>query len=188
MIESLSQNWINFNWLNDLKATNTYDEDNNWITSLAQNWDGISWINDSSVEFTYDGDNNRIEFLRQSWDGSNWVNELMATYTYSITGVEHLEDIVESFILSQNYPNPFNPSTKISYQIPASLNPSKGGTFVTLKVFDILGREITTLVNEIQNAGVYEIEFNASQLSSGIYLYVLKAGSIIQSKKMVLIR
>ena len=99
------------------------------------------------------------------------------------------------FSLEQNYPNPFNPSTKIKYTIPASsLNPfSKGeGTFVTLKVFDILGNEVATLVNEEQAPGVYEVEFSTSsgirQLGSGIYLYQLKAGTFIETKKMILIK
>jgi hypothetical protein len=95
---------------------------------------------------------------------------------------------VDDFNLFQNYPNPFNPSTKISYQLPASLNPSKGGAFVTLRVYDILGSEIATLVNEEQSAGTYEVELNASQLSSGIYFYQLKVDEFIQTKKMVLLR
>jgi len=94
----------------------------------------------------------------------------------------------KSFTLSQNYPNPFNPSTKISYQIPVSLYPSKGGTLVTLKIYDILGKVVATLVNEEQGAGFYEIEFVASQLSSGIYFYQLKAGDFIQTNKMLLLK
>jgi hypothetical protein len=108
---------------------------------------------------------------------------------------EQIELQPDKFVLYQNYPNPFNPSTKISYQIPTlptgqagSLNHSKGGTLVTLKVHDILGSEVATIVNEEQPAGTYEVEFNASQLSSGIYFYQLKAGDFIQTNKMVLIR
>ena len=96
-----------------------------------------------------------------------------------------------TFRLEQNYPNPFNPSTKIKFTIPASsLNTfSKGeGTFVTLKVYDILGNEITTLVNEEKPAGEYEVKFTASDLSSGTYFYLLKAGDNIQSKKMILLK
>lgn len=77
-------------------------------------------------------------------------------------------------MLNQNYPNPFNPSTKISWQ--------------TLKVCDVLGNEVATLVNEQQTAGTYEVEFNASHLSSGIYFYKLTAGGFTQTKKMVLLR
>jgi len=111
------------------------------------------------------------------------------------TNVESSEPVLAGFKLEQNYPNPFNPSTKIKYEIPASLNPSserspsdKGGTLTILKVYDVLGKEITTLVNSEQSAGVYEIEFDASELSSGIYIYQLRAGSLMQTKKMVLIR
>jgi photosystem II stability/assembly factor-like uncharacterized protein len=96
--------------------------------------------------------------------------------------------IPDDYVLFQNYPNPFNPSTKITYQIPASLNPSKGGTLITLIVYDILGSEIATLVNEEKAAGKYEVQFNASQLSSGIYFYQLKADEFIQTKKMVIVR
>jgi len=85
------------------------------------------------------------------------------------------------FKLAQNYPNPFNPSTKISFSIPAP-------EFVTLKVYDILGTEVATLINERKEPGVYTINFNASQLASGMYLYRLQAGSYIETRKMVLMR
>ncbi|HSW54189.1 MAG TPA: T9SS type A sorting domain-containing protein, partial [Ignavibacteriaceae bacterium] len=93
----------------------------------------------------------------------------------------------KEFVLYQNYPNPFNPKTVISYQLPVSGN-------VTLKVYDILGNEVVTLVNEEKQPGVYEVEFNTRvshsgevrNLSSGIYFYQLKAGSFIQIKKMIL--
>ena len=86
-----------------------------------------------------------------------------------------------SFELSQNYPNPFNPTTKISYQIPKS-------SYVTLKVYDVLGNEIATLVNEVKPAGSYGVEFNAANLPSGVYLYRLQAGSFVQTKNMILLR
>ncbi len=91
-----------------------------------------------------------------------------------------------SFNLSQNYPNPFNPSTTIKYSIPSV------GTslmkFVQLKVYDILGNTVATLVNEDKPAGSYEVKFDASQLSSGIYFYKLQAGSYIETKKMMLVK
>jgi len=109
------------------------------------------------------------------------------------------EEIISltEFALSQNYPNPFNPSTKIKYQIPFSppllKGESEAGGFVTLKVYDILGNELATLVNEEKQPGTYEIEFNVAQVSrpeiaSGIYFYKLKAGNYIETKKMVLIK
>ncbi len=86
--------------------------------------------------------------------------------------------IPEEFKLYQNYPNPFNPTTVISYRLPVISN-------IALKVYDILGNEVATLVNEEKQPGVYEVEFDASSLASGIYLYHLKAGSFVQTIKMI---
>ncbi len=83
--------------------------------------------------------------------------------------------------LYQNYPNPFNPGTAISYQLSAVSN-------VTLKIFDILGREVKTLVNEWQDAGYHNIQFNGSQLASGVYFYSIKAGKFVDAKKMTLLK
>jgi len=85
------------------------------------------------------------------------------------------------FSLEQNYPNPFNPATTIKYDI-------KERTNVELKVFDILGREIITLVNEEKTAGAYSVEFNATSLPSGVYFYQLSAGNFVETKKMVLLK
>ncbi len=85
------------------------------------------------------------------------------------------------FVLQQNYPNPFNPSTTIGYTIP-------DGSFVTLKIFDILGREIFSLINKYQTKGNYNLDFNASKLQSGIYFYQLKAGKYIAVKKMLVLK
>jgi len=93
-----------------------------------------------------------------------------------------------TFKLEQNYPNPFNPSTRIQYQVPSISQ-------VTLKVYDVLGNEFATLVNEEKPSGSYEVEFNANghsgnvrNLASGIYFYQLKAGELIQTKKMILMK
>ncbi len=88
---------------------------------------------------------------------------------------------LNSFQLYQNYPNPFNPTTNIKYQIPNT-------TFVTIKVFDILGKEITTLVNEEKVTGIYEIDFDATFLPSGVYFYNLFTESQSISRKMILVR
>ena len=100
----------------------------------------------------------------------------------SIEAVESISNkIPTEFSLNQNYPNPFNPSTKITYQIPKV-------SFITLKIYDVLGKEITTLVNEEKPIGSYEIEFNAKNLPSGIYFYKIQAGSFVETKKMVLMK
>ena len=88
---------------------------------------------------------------------------------------------VSDIQLFQNYPNPFNPGTKINYQIPQT-------GFVTLKVYDLLGREVATLVDEEKSVGSYEVEFNGVELTSGIYFYRLQAGDYIETKKMILIK
>ena len=90
-------------------------------------------------------------------------------------------DIPSTFELSQNYPNPFNPSTKISYSI---VNP----TNVNLTVYNILGQQVALLVNDFKNSGTYEVNFDASSLSSGIYIYRLESGSTVISKKMTLLK
>ena len=88
---------------------------------------------------------------------------------------------IKNFELYQNYPNPFNPVTTIGYQIPSN-------TMVTLKVYNIIGQEISTLVSEYQSAGTYKVEFDASELNSGIYFYKLNAGNITLMRKMVVIK
>jgi hypothetical protein len=107
---------------------------------------------------------------------------------YNPVNVDDQIVIPKQFALEQNFPNPFNPSTKIKYQIPASLNPSKGGTSVTLKVYDVLGNEIETLVNEEKSVGTYEVTWNAANLPSGVYFYQIRAGSFVETKKMLLMK
>ncbi|MEJ2617245.1 MAG: T9SS type A sorting domain-containing protein [Ignavibacteriaceae bacterium] len=89
--------------------------------------------------------------------------------------------LLDDYNLSQNYPNPFNPKTTIKYFLPNS-------SFVTLKVYDILGKEITTLVNERKSAGNYSVNFNASNLPSGVYFYRMQAGNFVSTKKFVLLK
>ena len=99
----------------------------------------------------------------------------------SPTGIENETNKNYEFKLHQNYPNPFNPSTKISYQIPEL-------SFITIKVFDVLGNEVATLVNEEKPAGNYEINFNAFDMASGIYFYRLKTESYLETKKMIFLK
>ncbi|MCK9424406.1 MAG: T9SS type A sorting domain-containing protein [Ignavibacteriaceae bacterium] len=108
-----------------------------------------------------------------------------------IPNVEKLENSIPTdFKLNQNYPNPFNPETRISWQLSRKLS----GSFVTLKIYDVLGNEIATLVNEEQPAGTYQVTFNPQQttnhqqLSSGVFFYQLRAGNFVQTKKMILMR
>ena len=115
----------------------------------------------------------------------------------AITSVDNEEELPTEFSLSQNYPNPFNPSTKISYEIPGQAR--NDNILVTLKVYDVLGNEIATLINEEKPSGSYEVDFQSSvgshQLTSGVYFYQLKAvptgrqaGVFVETKKMLLLK
>ena len=115
------------------------------------------------------------------------------TYFYRLKQIDYngafaYSDIIEveivspnRFELNQNYPNPFNPSTTISYSIPQN-------SFVTLKIYDVIGNEVTTLVNQTQSAGKYDITFDASNLSNGVYFYTIKTGDFTSTKKMILMK
>ena len=106
-------------------------------------------------------------------------NGLMKTNYNEITLDDQI--LVKDYALLQNYPNPFNPSTIINYQIP------KDG-FVTLEIYDMLGKEVATLVNENKTTGRYNVEFNAGNLASGVYLYQLKVNDFVSTKKLVLLK
>jgi hypothetical protein len=101
----------------------------------------------------------------------------------TITGVrtEYSPKVPETYALGQNYPNPFNPATRIQFSLPSS-------QFVTLKVYNVLGQEVQTLVNDVQAAGEYSVWFDASRLTSGVYFYRLQAGQFSQTKKMLLLK
>jgi len=99
-----------------------------------------------------------------------------------MVGINNNESLIfEKYILFQNYPNPFNPVTNLEFGIPDL-------GFVSLKIYDVLGKEIKTLVNEIKQPGIYKVEFDGSNLSSGIYFYTIEAGSFIQTNRMVLLK
>jgi probable HAF family extracellular repeat protein len=116
--------------------------------------------------------------------GLNGITGQDEGYLLAVSGTSSVDESQSNpgnFVLYQNYPNPFNPSTTIKFQVPNS-------SFVNLKVFDILGNEVTTLVNEEKATGNYEVNFEAKVLSSGIYFYKLQAGSFVETKKMIMIR
>jgi hypothetical protein len=98
-----------------------------------------------------------------------------------ITGVEYDAGLITEFKLEQNYPNPFNPGTAIKWQTAA-------GCLNTIKIYDILGNEVATLINQYLPAGSHEVVFDASRMPSGIYYYKLKSGNYSDTKKMVLLR
>ena len=177
---SITQNKVQLNW-------ETATELNNNGFEVQRKLENSDWITIGFVQgkgtttepttYTYLDDvsdfiSNKIYYrLKQidyngNYEFSNEVEVITLPLEYS---------------LSQNYPNPFNPTTKIKYEVPENTN-------VTLEVFDVLGRLIKTLVNENKSAGRYEVEFNASELSSGLYLYKISAVGFEQTRKMVLLK
>jgi predicted GH43/DUF377 family glycosyl hydrolase len=110
-----------------------------------------------------------------------WQIGLATSGPFTPVSVEQYKTQPTEFALEQNYPNPFNPSTNIEFRIV-------GFGFVSLKVYDILGREVVTLVNEERPAGIYEVEWNAKDFISGVYLYQIKTGSFVETKKMLLLK
>jgi hypothetical protein len=116
----------------------------------------------------------------------NSINQIQSGFRYSedaITGVErnNRNSIPTEFQLMQNYPNPFNPTTTIIFDLPKQ-------SHVILKIYNILGQEVKTLVNETKNPGSYHLNFNATELASGVYIYRIRAGEFTSTKKMMLIK
>jgi len=156
-------------------------DNNNWVTIVSQATSASNeeWTIDEfpAVDARYvkvDFINNNQSDWAGLWEGEIWG--------FSLTVVDPKNSgLPDEFSLYQNYPNPFNPSTTISYSILAS-------SFVTLKVYDVLGNEVATLVNAQKPEGSYEVKFNATGLPSGIYFYRLQANEFTQVKKMILLK
>ncbi len=170
-------------YINDENQSGTYGP-----SPLVDDFD-----NDGDIEFVFSSIAGKIHFF----DMPETYNKNFAFWnsykhdmqnTSSILPIEIFTDVNEfgssipsQFTLSQNYPNPFNPSTKIKYQIPEL-------SFITIKIYDVLGKEIVTLINEEKSAGTYEVEFSGTGLPSGIYFYQLKTGSFTATKKSLLLK
>ena len=126
----------------------------------------------------------KVKFLQKEEKEKRYMEDLKLLMTTGNTDAKEIENTIskpKEFILNQNYPNPFNPVTNIGYSVPVS-------SFVNLKVFDITGKEIVTLVNEYKQNGSYQVTFNGINLSSGIYYFYISAGEFSQVKKMMLIK
>ncbi|MCS7053861.1 MAG: T9SS type A sorting domain-containing protein, partial [Ignavibacterium sp.] len=160
--------------------------DTRYASSLPFNWEKIGFVSgngnsNSPKEYSY-----KDNTLTQSGKYAYRLKQINTDGSFEYSKIVEVDFVMlDKFSLEQNYPNPFNPSTIISYQIPEY-------NFVTLKVYDIIGNEIATLVNEYKEAGRYDVEFNSElvgkQISNGVYIYKIQAGDFIQSKKMILIK
>jgi hypothetical protein len=157
-----------------------YDNDGNEKWSKTYDGPGQNGYDIASSIYV---DNEGYVYITGSSAGTTSGTDIATIkYVQTPSGVEeYSSNFPNEFQLSQNYPNPFNPSTRISWQSPVS-------SWQTLTVYDLLGNEVATLIDEYKMAGRYEVEFNASKLSSGVYFYQLRAGSFIGTKKIILIK
>lgn len=170
---------------------------------IILNWQTATEINNLGFEVQRSQDSNNYNYLGfvegngtttnpHSYSFSD-ENIISGTYSYRLKQIDNngtykYISLDESFTvqpldyeLAQNYPNPFNPSTIIKYQIPAAGH-------VSIKVYNLLGKEVATLVNENKPAGNYEVEFSSEELTSGVYIYKLQSGSFVEAKKMMLLK
>ncbi len=177
---------IKENSLNTFEVSPWYDID--WMGWKIVTWDLSqgqtgTWIGNNILEPPFSFDSFQMTYEAGNPSTGILYFDDLRTAIFSPTDVEDINGttIPAEFVLEQNYPNPFNPSTTIGYKLPQSTN-------VTLKVFDVLGNEVATLVDEYKNAGSYNVQFTMNNLASGIYFYQLNAGSFMEVKKMLLIK
>lgn len=158
-----------------------FDSQNN---IYAYNENGIYKSNDNGIIWTIVDTAMQITAVDVSPDNFLYIGTKdrgIFTNDSSILSSKHTDEIPDNFLLQQNFPNPFNPTTKIEYSVPRK-------SFVTLKIYDTLGRTVAILVSEEKSPGNYEITFNGKGLASGVYLYNLQSGSFSETKKLVLIK
>ncbi|MBK8944612.1 MAG: T9SS type A sorting domain-containing protein [Ignavibacteriae bacterium] len=195
----------------EYKGSGDLADENNWNLTVAYDVfeDALAEVVDTvaakltprlyygSLANDMDGDGlSEYVFTNYSNDRSIWANDPYVTILESAktTDIILADNLIpEKFELSQNYPNPFNPTTKIRYSIPINLTYRQAGekletANVKIVIFNILGKEIATLVNQKQNHGNYEVTFDASKLNSGIYFYKLISGNFIETKKMIFLK
>jgi hypothetical protein len=177
---SIKNNRVFLSWKTISESQNYGFDIERASASADQSWEKIGFVNghgnsNSPKDYSFEDHNSKLSSyyyrLKQiDNDGS---------FAYSNIVKVNIDQLPNNFALNQNYPNPFNPSTKISWQSPVSGRQ-------TLKVYDILGNEVAVLVDEFREAGNYEIDFNASLLTSGVYVYKITAGEFSDTKKMLL--
>ena len=177
---SVFGNDVNLSWVT-ASETNNFGFEVERTDARNSVWNKVGFVfgNGTSTELNY------YSFTDQSVPVGQYLYRLKqidldGSFDYS----DQVEvDIISAtnYVLMQNYPNPFNPSTRISFSIPQS-------GFASVKVYDVLGNEVATIIDKELSAGSYEIQFNASGLTSGVYYYTLKSGNFVQSKKMILLR
>lgn len=178
----LTSKSVTLNWQTTTETNNTgFEIERNSPSNKTVGWNKIGFVpghgnSNSPHDYSF-ADNNLANVSNCKYR----LKQIDSDGKFKYSNVIEVNIQPTSFELSQNYPNPFNPSTKISWQSPIS-------SHQTLKIYDVLGNEVATLLNEVKPAGIYEVEMNAANLSSGVYYYKLQAGSFVETKKMLLLR
>jgi hypothetical protein len=214
LLSCLCEYWLNGQWLNFSRATYTYDSSYDVLSDLYEEWSSGQWMNRSKKIYNYDAQGNLASFWNYTWLNASWTPAdiggraagLIVTdsagnsYGYigynfefshrlMVTGVaSNITNLPANYSLFQNYPNPFNPSTVIGYSVGGVRGQVLGVSEVRLVVYDLVGREVAILVNERKAPGSYQVKFDGSGLSTGVYMYRLTTGSFVQSRKMLLIK
>jgi hypothetical protein len=160
----------------------------NPFTNDTVSWDFLYTAPDSAVTDTLYlvGNSVNLDGIPSNLDQWNFGDNFIIQVLDVPVNVIKENPLPEGFVLYQNYPNPFNPTTKIKFTLPSNVKHEMSN--VTLKVYDVLGNEVATLVNEEKSAGEYEVEFSANGLTSGIYFYSLETNSLKVVKKMMLLK
>jgi len=184
------------NWQTETETNNIgfeierkYQESSLEYQDEKQSWETIGFVkgygHSSSPRYYSFVDENIKSNSNHSYRLKQIDND--GSYEYSQI-VKLVQSVPSNFNLSQNYPNPFNPTTNINFSIPVVDAKFASTTNVTLKVYDILGKEVSEIVNDKLEVGNYSYEFNASKLSSGLYFYTIKADNFVATKKMLLVK
>jgi hypothetical protein len=152
------------------------------FTDMTENWAQTGTVKNSGIDGLPIGSLQWVDGAVAAYNPADAKSKVMAAYTKAVTAVEGpVSGTPESFELSQNYPNPFNPSTKIDFKLSKASD-------VKLTVYNILGQQVATLLNEHMSAGSQSVAFDASKLSSGVYFYRLDAGNFSSIKKMMFLK
>ncbi len=177
---NVNGNVVVLNWTTATEVNN-YGFDVQRAVSGTEEWETIGFVNghgnsNSPKDYSFvDASNHggKVSYRLKQID-------VDGSFNYSMV-VELNTSLVKEFMLEQNYPNPFNPTTVISYSIPTD-------SHVSIKVYDVLGNLISTLVNKNQTTGIYKVDFDANELNNGVYFYKIQAGNFTSVKKMLLLK
>lgn len=194
------EKWETNFWYLTYHSYSSFDTHNRRISSISESWDNGQITSSYRYKWGYDLDGDISSITRESKTNQIWVYDdgtlgfadkegYFISYYASkcevnyidVTENKNLEYVFPQYSLEQNYPNPFNPVTNIKYSL-------REKTYVTLTVFNILGEEVATLINQVQGIGSYVVNFDSNDLPSGIYVYTLATNNFIKSKKMIILK